>query len=83
MDDTFRLTVEPVCSKTLRNEMQGDRTPQQHPSVLYVHSDSCGRDNKNHALLAYFALLIIFGHFTKIKWNFPLVTQCCIIIVQC
>lgn len=71
--DALHLTVDKVCSGTLQNELKGDTVAQTHPSVLYVHSDSCCRDNKNYAMLGYFSLLIMFGHFRKIKWNFPMV----------
>jgi hypothetical protein len=40
------------------------------PPVLFLQMDNCGRDNKNHTMLAYLGLLVQHGVFTEIYLDF-------------
>jgi hypothetical protein len=40
------------------------------PQVLFLQLDNCGRDNKNHTMLAYLAYLVQQNVFTEVYIDF-------------
>jgi hypothetical protein len=69
--DAVLADDEQQASKRLTASMAHVKSATKWPSVLYVSTDNCAKDNKNYTLVNFYALLVCFGHFDKIKLNFP------------
>ena len=60
--DAVLADDEQQASKRLTASMAHVKSGTKWPSVLYVSTDNCSKDNKNYAVINFYALLVCFGH---------------------
>lgn len=73
LSEQLHLKPDSRASAQMRRELRNNRmrVAMRWPSVFYLHTDNTTKENKTYSVLFFLALLVLFGHFDKVKWNLP------------